>query len=103
MSQFQRTSSFDEEAYYRLAKRLERAHTTFKESQERRPSPPKTPGTENVALPRTATKQDGPSRSDLEHWYRVLDEMMSVGSHQSSAELRDTLGDLRDDIYAYLH
>jgi hypothetical protein len=100
-SLFQRTSSFDEEAYARkewqehnASRREVRLDVTGEHNQSRVVS--KKPKL-------IAAKATGPERSDLERWYIVLDEMMSVGSHQSSTELQNTLADVRDDIYAFLH
>lgn len=90
MSLFQRNSSFDEHAGGASKQQC-------KEWQERLDA--QEPPDKKI---NKVAKDDGPSRSDLEHWYRVLDEMMDVGSHQSSAELRDTLGDVRDEIYGFL-
>jgi len=90
---FPRKSSFDAEAYARKEwqdRLLERDRQIT--SGEARV---------NEAASRTVTKQDGPSKRDLERWYQALRDICareSDGDVDHSTELED----LKDEIYAYL-
>lgn len=97
MNLFQRTSSFDQD--YAQGAREERPQRDVRLDVTGEHNQSRVARSSNIPGERT----DSPSRSDLERWYRVLDEMMSVGSHQSSAELQDTLADVRDEIYGFLY
>jgi hypothetical protein len=73
---FQRTSSFDEEAYAR------------KEWQERLPDKP----TKLIEA-----KATSPERSDLERWYQALRDICENDDHLMELE------DLKDEIYGFLY
>lgn len=44
----------------------------------------------------------GPSREDIEHWYRVTNDLL-VRESEGDVDHTRELEDLRDGIYAFLH
>lgn len=75
---FQRTSSFDQP-----------------QGDPALPSPRKKPA-------QVVSASSGPSREDLEHWYRVTNDLL-VRESDGDVDHTQELEDLRDGIYAFLH
>ena len=73
--------------------------------QDSRPPAP-TPGQEKIAQPpahkhEVKVSWEGPSRSQLEEWYTILNDFVTIDpvDHTDLESVRD----VRDDIYAFLH
>jgi hypothetical protein len=77
-SPFQRTSSFDQQ-----------------QGDPALPTPRSKVGAQRV----TATPS-GPTREDLEHWYRTLDEILDRLGWENGGQ---AVEEVRDGIYAFLH
>ena len=84
MGLFQKTSSFDHKEFEQSGE-LVMGHVVLERAQKV-----------------TTAKRDGPSHSELEHWYHALQDIIareSAGDVDHTVELED----VRDGIYQYLY
>lgn len=60
------------------------------------------PSSHGESLRVEAAKQDGPTSSDLEHWYKALNEIAQEPPFEHRSSVWSEIEDIRDEIYAYL-